>query len=88
MYFGETLISGYERGLKHTKDYVNLDEDSHLLKHYLIAHRDIRMEDLKIGMRMKSSFNSAIERQVAEAVSTDFEKRKGKMSINSKSQYN
>ena len=37
---------------------------------------------------MKSNFRSAIERQIAEAVSIDFEKKKGKIIMNSKSQYN
>ena len=37
---------------------------------------------------MKYSFNSAIEREVTEAVPINFEKRKGKILINSKSQYN
>ena len=42
-------------------------------KHYLLYHRDIEMTDLKYGMRLKSSYKMDLERQIAEAVSIDFE---------------
>ena len=43
---------------------------------------------MKLEMCIKSSFNTAIERQIGEAVSIDFEGRKGKILMNSKSQHN
>ena len=69
-------------------DFRCMEEDSHLLKQYLVKHKAIRMDEMKYSIRVKASFNSAIERQVAEAVSNDFEKRKGKIIMNSRSEYN
>ena len=72
VYVGESSRSGYERGKEHVRDYQNLEEDSHFLKHYLTCHRDIEMSEMKFGMRLKSSFRTALERQIEEAVSIDF----------------
>ena len=54
VYIGETWRSGYERGCEHVRDFQNLEEDSHLLKHYLRAHKDIKMDDMKFGIRIKA----------------------------------
>ena len=87
-YVGETGRSAYERGVEHISDYHNFDEGSHLLKHYLACHRDIKMSEMKIGMKIRNMFRSALERQIGEAVAIDVEQRKGMELLNSKSEYN
>ena len=67
-YVGETNRSGYERGREHMEQFKRMEEGSHILKHYLKYHRDLNMEEIKIGMRIRSTFRSAIERQISEAV--------------------
>ena len=87
-YVGETGRSAYERGAEHISDFHNFDEGSHLLKHYLACHRDLKMSDMKIGMRVRNVFRTALERQIGEAVAIDMEQRKGMELLNSKSEYN
>ena len=87
-YVGETGRSAYERGVEHISDFLNYDESSHLLKHYLSCHQSMRMSDVKFGMRVRNTFRSALERQIGEAVAIDIEKRKGITLMNSKSEYN
>ena len=87
-YVGETGRSAYERALEHKRDFFNFAEHSHLLKHYLVHHKDIKMCDMRFGMRVKGSFRSAMERQIGEAIAIDREKRDGKILMNSKSEYN
>ena len=83
-YVGESGRSGYERGKEHVSDYVNFEETSHLLKHYILYHqKDMKPEEMEYGMRVKETFHTAIERQVAEAVSISTEKGKGKTLMNS-----
>ena len=76
-YIGETGRSGYERGLEHLRDFENCEETSHLLKHYLLYHKDIRKCDMKFGMRLRRNSRTPIERQIGEAVAIDLENRKG-----------
>ena len=87
-YVGETGRSAYERGVEHLSDFLNFDEGSHLLKHYLTYHKDLKMSDVKFGMKVRNTFRTAIERQVGEAVAIDIEQRKGLTLMNSKSEYN
>ena len=87
-YVGETGRSAYERGVEHISDYQNFDESSHMLKHYLSCHKDMKMKDVKFGMKVRNSFRSALERQVGEAVAIDVDRRKGMILMNSKSEYN
>ena len=88
-YVGETGRSAYERGKEHVEDFYNLSEKSHLLKHYILEHqKEIKMQDLKFGMRVREVFNTAIERQVGEAVAISVEQRKGRKLMNSKGEYN
>ena len=46
------------------------------LKHYLKYHKNLPKEKLEIGMRIKASFKSAIERQISEAVAIAREESK------------
>ena len=41
-YVGETSGSGYERIKEHYKDLENLSAQSHMLKHYIEKHKDIK----------------------------------------------
>ena len=88
-YVGETGRSSYERAKEHMSDFRNLVDTSHLLKHYILKHQDeMKIDEMKFGMRVKKSYTTAIERQVAEAVSISFEKKKGTTLLNSKAEYN
>ena len=87
-YIGETGRSGYERGIEHVRDFENCEETSHLLKHYIIFHKDVKKSEMKFGMRLRNCYRSPIERQVGEAIAIDREKRKGTVLMNSKSEYN
>ena len=77
-----------KRGIEHVRDLLNYDEGSHLLKHYFSYHSFLKISDVKFGMKVRSTFRSPLERQIGEAVAIDTEKRKGKKSMNSKSEYN
>ena len=55
---GETNRSGCERGKGRIKQFINMDEISHLLKHYLQFHKSLK--ELERGMQIKSSLKSAI----------------------------
>ena len=87
-YIGETNRSGYERGREHMAQFRNLDARSHLLKHYLKYHKNIGIENMEVGMRVKSTFKSAIERQISEAVAICRDERDGINLMNSKAEYN
>ena len=87
-YIGETGRSGYERGREHATDYERLEERSHLLRHYLIKHQDIRLDELEFGMRIRKSFRTAMERQIGEAVVISREQRLGTNLLNSKAEFN
>ena len=87
-YIGETNRSGYERGREHMAQYKNMDGGSHLLKHYLKHHKNIGMEEMEIGRKIKSSFKSAIERQISEAVAISRADKEGVILMNSKAEYN
>ena len=87
-YIGESSRSGYERGVEHWDQFIRLDERSHILKHYLRYHRNTDKEELEIGMKVKATFKSAIERQVSEAVAIAREEGSGTSLMNSKAEYN
>ena len=87
-YVGESNRSGFERGQEHWDQFMRLDERSHILKHYLKFHKNIKMEDLEVGMRVRSTFKSAIERQISEAVAISREESTGTRLMNSKAEYN
>ena len=87
-YVGETSRSGYERGKEHFNAFRDLNEQSHMLKHFLLAHEGMQMKDVKFGMRITGTYRSAIERQIAEAVKIEREVLQGKKLMNSKSEFN
>ena len=87
-YIGESNRSGYERGVEHYKQFMRLDKRSHILKHYLKYHKNIPKEKLVVGMRIRASFKSAIERQISEAVAIAREEDSVTELMNSKAEYN
>ena len=87
-YIGETHRTAYERGKEHIRDLKDFDEGSHLLKHYLKKHRNIKIEDMKIGMKVRAQYRTVLERQVGEATSILIDQRKGIDLLNSKSEFN
>ena len=88
LYVGETNKSLYERGNQHKDDLKFLREKSHLLKHCITSHPDLKIEEVKFGIRRRDTFKSALERQIGEAVSIEKEKERGKTLMNSKSEFN
>ena len=88
-YIGETGRSGYERGKEHVSDLVEIREKSHLLRHYILKHKsDMRLDQMEYGMKVRSQFRTALERQVGEAVVISREKILGTNLLNSKAEYN
>ena len=67
-YIGETSRSGYERLREHFRDFKNLSSKSHMLKHYIEKHRNIKMEEMRFGIKVLKSYTSAFERQIGESV--------------------
>lgn len=87
-YVGESNRSGYERGKEYMEQFRNMREQSHLLKHYLQCHKDIDLEEMEVGMKVRSTFISAIERQISEAVAISRAESEGTTLMNSKAEYN
>ena len=87
-YIGETSRSGYERLKEHLKDYSNLSTKSHILKHYLECHREIKMEEMKFKIRIIRRYRTAFERQIGESVTINKNLREGARLLNSKNEYN
>ena len=87
-YIGESNRSGYERGREHIEQFRNMRDQSHLLKHYLQCHKDMDIEEMEVGMRVRSTFKSAIERQISEAVAISRAESEGTILMNSKAEYN
>ena len=57
-HIGETNRSGCERGKGHIKQFIDMDEISYLLEHYLQFHK--RLKEMESGMQIRSSLKSAI----------------------------
>ena len=63
-----------------------MEEGSHLLKHYLQYHRNIQMEEMEFGMKVRAPLKSAIECQISEAVAISTEEKSGTQLMNSKAE--
>ena len=83
VYVGESSRSSYERGGEHERDFQRRNEDSHILKHLEIVHPGV--VEPQFQFRVAQTFQSALARQVSEAVMI---RRKGEAVINSKGVYN
>ena len=83
-YIGESNRSGYERDKEYMDQFKNMDERSHLLKHYLQHHKNMYIHVMEVGIKVRSTFKNAIERQISEAVAISKEEREGTNLMNSK----
>ena len=82
-YYGETHLSGRERGAGHIRDYQTKNDTSHMLKHASEAHPD-DIENVKFGMTIIKQHFSSFSRQIHEAVLIFNDP----FVLNSKSEYN
>ena len=87
-YIGETSRSGYERLCEHWRDFENLSEKSHILKHYLNCHRDKNIKEMKMSVKIVKSYRSSFERQIGESVMINHNLRENVQLLNSKNEYN
>ena len=83
-YFGESHVSGRERSIQHSRDFLNKKDDSHQYKHYTEAHAELDMKDVKFGVTILRQFFSSFSRQHFEAILIF----KNSNNLNSKSMYN
>ena len=87
-YIGETSRSGYERLREHYKDLENISPRSHMLKHYIEKHKEIKVEEMKFSVKILKSYRSAFERQIGESVYINHNLKQGTYLLNSKNEYN
>ena len=88
-YVGEKGRSCYEHASEPKSDFINLDDKSHLLKHFILEHQhEMKIHDMECGVRVRGSYKTALERQIGEAVAINVEKKAGKILMNSKGEYN
>ena len=69
-YIGETGKSSYERGRQHLFDAAQMKPGSHISKHYIDVHENEKIDDLRFGIKIRSTARTAFERQVGESVLT------------------
>ena len=69
-------------------DKRKFNEKSHMLNHCLISHKGEDPADVKFGMRMRSQYKTALQRQIGEAIAILEEKENMVELLNSKSEYN
>ena len=84
-YVGESARSPYERGKEHLADFKNLSTKSHMLKHQIIYHKELK--SVKFKMEILEFHTTAFSRQIHEAVQIDLVSKSGAI-MNSKSEYN
>ena len=87
-YIGETSRSAFERYREHMNDYKDIKAGSHILKHYLESHRDIKMEELETKMRIIKKYKNSFERQIGESIWINYNMKEGTQLLNSKNEYN
>ena len=83
VYVGETARSLYERAGEHGDDAEKQDEDSHMVKHWLLQHPEAALLP-EFRFRIVASFQDSLTRQIAESVRID--RRQGGV-LNSKTEY-
>ena len=88
-YIGETNRSPYERGVEHQNDVGACKTSSHMLRHLIDVHEaeEEDWDQIKFGMRIVKSTQSAFERQIMESVEIQ-KARKTSYILNAKSEYN
>ena len=84
VYVGESARSLYERAKEHHDDELNMKEDSHRMKHWVLDHPNLP-DPPKFKMKIVSSYRDPLTRQVGEAVRIEM---RGGNTLNSKTEYN
>ena len=70
IYVGESGRSLYERAGVHLADARGMSEDSHIIKHWATSHPEKKAAP-KFRMKVISSFQDALTRQISESVRID-----------------
>ena len=70
------------------EDFKNVYARSHILKHYLESHRDMKIEDLEMKMRVIQKYKNSFERQLGESIWINHNLKEGTILLNSKNEYN
>ena len=81
-YTGETSRSIFERVKEHWKAADEMDQDSHMVKHWFLDHPEL-MEQPAFRFRIIGKFKDCLSRQIAEAVRLSLRPN----SLNSKGEY-
>ena len=87
-YIGETSRSAFERNKEHHDDFKNIKAGSHILKHYMENHREIKMDELEMKMRIIKKYKNSFERQIGESIWINHNLKEGTLLLNSKNEYN
>ena len=87
-YVGETCKSLYQRGLKHIDNYRLLNQDSFILRHHIDAHPDLQLGKLQFRFQVVQFHETAMRRQLSEAIEIKFSSTSNKKSLNNKLEYN
>ena len=87
-FIGETSRSAFDRNKEHHDDFKNIRASSHILKHYMESHRDIKMEDLEMRMRVIKKYKTSFERQIGESIWIYHNLKEGTLLLNSNNEYN
>ena len=86
-YIGETSRSGYERLREHWRQFKDFSTESHILKHYLNCHTDIKIEEMRMTFRIIGTYRSSFERQIGESIQINHNLLKGVNLLNSRNEY-
>ena len=66
-YYGESARTAFERGAEHVKDYLDEKDDSHMMKHHVTEHPNLK-DPTDFSMKVLKAHKTAFARQVHEAV--------------------
>ena len=83
VYVGESARSIYERAGEHHGDMLTRQEDSHMIKHWLSSHQELKSPP-KFKIKVVGRFQDSFTRQVSEAVRIEL---RGEHILNSRSEY-
>ena len=67
VYYGETSRSLHERAQEHVRDAIGFDQGSHMVKHWMNDHPDLRVRP-RFKFAVIGVFKDCLSRQVAEAM--------------------
>ena len=74
IYVGESARSIYELAAEHRQDAEDRSDDSHMVKHWQIFHRELATPP-KFSIQVLGSYRDALSRQVGEDVRIDLRER-------------